>query len=258
MGCVVQSKRTKKVGIVGKFGTRYGASLRKQIKKIEVSQHSKYFCPFCGKVRNACCCKSEKPIVFCSCLGPVPQPWPPAAAPPTPLSLTCHLQQLRSAATPRSISTRWLLDEKWIICCQAPAINPASAMYNWQSISQLQLGMLRDCCDSSRTACMHGLLLWAPLSAQHSFSFCIAFCQAGSHAAAKGPGESLHQQFCTMPAVAALRRSTACPDPDCCTYLTCQQFRTLAAQYAMKRAAVGIWKCKACHKVQAGGAYVLK
>lgn len=47
---LLQSKRTKKVGIVGKYGTRYGASLRKQIKKIEVSQHSKYFCPFCGKV----------------------------------------------------------------------------------------------------------------------------------------------------------------------------------------------------------------
>ncbi len=45
----VQSKRTKKVGIVGKYGTRYGSSLRKQIKKIEVSQHSKYFCSFCGK-----------------------------------------------------------------------------------------------------------------------------------------------------------------------------------------------------------------
>lgn len=47
-----QSKRTKKVGIVGKYGTRYGASLRKQIKKMEVSQHSKYFCQFCGKVRS--------------------------------------------------------------------------------------------------------------------------------------------------------------------------------------------------------------
>lgn len=31
-------------------GTRYGASLRKQIKKMEVSQHSKFFCEFCGKV----------------------------------------------------------------------------------------------------------------------------------------------------------------------------------------------------------------
>jgi hypothetical protein len=49
---LLQSKRTKKVGIVGKYGTRYGASLRKQIKKIEVSQHSKYFCSFCGKVRH--------------------------------------------------------------------------------------------------------------------------------------------------------------------------------------------------------------
>lgn len=43
------AKRTKKVGIVGKYGTRYGASLRKQVKKLEVSQHSKYFCDFCGK-----------------------------------------------------------------------------------------------------------------------------------------------------------------------------------------------------------------
>ncbi|VVA97174.1 unnamed protein product [Arabis nemorensis] len=41
----------KKAGIVGKYSnqitalrTRYGASLRKQIKKMEVSQHSKYFC----------------------------------------------------------------------------------------------------------------------------------------------------------------------------------------------------------------------
>jgi large subunit ribosomal protein L37Ae len=29
-------------------------------------------------------------------------------------------------------------------------------------------------------------------------------------------------------------------------------------QTAMKRVAVGIWGCKACKKVQAGGAYVLK
>merc|ERR1712002_1183146 len=39
------AKRTKKVGIVGKYGTRYGASLRKLIKKIEVSQHKKYTGP---------------------------------------------------------------------------------------------------------------------------------------------------------------------------------------------------------------------
>ncbi|KAF2763694.1 ribosomal protein L37ae [Teratosphaeria nubilosa] len=44
------TKRTKKVGITGKYGTRYGASLRKQVKKIEISQHSKYTCSFCGKV----------------------------------------------------------------------------------------------------------------------------------------------------------------------------------------------------------------
>ena len=32
------------VHITGKYGVRYGASLRKQIKKIEVTQHAKYTC----------------------------------------------------------------------------------------------------------------------------------------------------------------------------------------------------------------------
>ncbi|CAO3651399.1 unnamed protein product [Mucor hiemalis] len=43
------AKRTKKVGITGKYGTRYGASLRKTVKKMEITQHSKYTCTFCGK-----------------------------------------------------------------------------------------------------------------------------------------------------------------------------------------------------------------
>ncbi|CAG0887958.1 unnamed protein product [Darwinula stevensoni] len=43
------AKRTKKVGIVGKYGTRYGASLRKTVKKMEVTQHATYTCTFCGK-----------------------------------------------------------------------------------------------------------------------------------------------------------------------------------------------------------------
>ncbi|XP_062434876.1 large ribosomal subunit protein eL43 [Rhea pennata] len=47
----LQAKRTKKVGIVGKYGTRYGASLRKMVKKIEISQHAKYTCSFCGKTK---------------------------------------------------------------------------------------------------------------------------------------------------------------------------------------------------------------
>lgn len=45
-----KAKRTKKVGITGKYGTRYGASLRKMVKKMEITQHAKYTCSFCGKV----------------------------------------------------------------------------------------------------------------------------------------------------------------------------------------------------------------
>ena len=43
------AKRTRKVGICGKYGTRYGATLRKIVKKFEVSQHARYISPFCGK-----------------------------------------------------------------------------------------------------------------------------------------------------------------------------------------------------------------
>eukprot|EP01015_Nassula_variabilis_P006056 TRINITY_DN145_c0_g1_i5.p1 TRINITY_DN145_c0_g1~~TRINITY_DN145_c0_g1_i5.p1 ORF type:complete len:169 (+),score=65.94 TRINITY_DN145_c0_g1_i5:92-598(+) len=46
---IVMAKRTKKVGITRKYGTRYGASLRKIIKKFEIQQHARYLCPFCGK-----------------------------------------------------------------------------------------------------------------------------------------------------------------------------------------------------------------
>ena len=51
-------------GIVGKYGTRYGASLRKVVKKFEITQRAKYVSPFSGKesVRREACgiwkCKS--------------------------------------------------------------------------------------------------------------------------------------------------------------------------------------------------------
>ena len=51
LGCVTMVKHTKKVGIMGKYGTRYGASLRKMVKKIEISRHAKYTCSFCGKTK---------------------------------------------------------------------------------------------------------------------------------------------------------------------------------------------------------------
>ena len=62
-------KRTKKVGITGKYGTRYGSTLRKLVKKIEISQHSTYKCVFCGKdsVKRTCVgiwsCRSCRKVV---------------------------------------------------------------------------------------------------------------------------------------------------------------------------------------------------
>ena len=46
--CLVFST-LKRTGITGKYGTRYGSSLRKQVKKMEISQHATYTCMFCGK-----------------------------------------------------------------------------------------------------------------------------------------------------------------------------------------------------------------
>mgnify|MGYP001063022154 FL=1 len=43
--------KTRKVGIVGKYGARYGASIRKVTKKCEIAQHAKYNCSLCGKDR---------------------------------------------------------------------------------------------------------------------------------------------------------------------------------------------------------------
>ena len=39
--------KTKKVGITGKFGTRYGLSIRTKILKVEEKKTK--MCPYCGK-----------------------------------------------------------------------------------------------------------------------------------------------------------------------------------------------------------------
>lgn len=57
------------MGITGKYGTRYGSTLRKLVRKIEVSQHSTYRCVFCGKdsVKRTCVgiweCRSCRKVV---------------------------------------------------------------------------------------------------------------------------------------------------------------------------------------------------
>jgi len=51
------TRHTKKVGITGKYGVRYGRAARKQLLLIETSQRKKYTCPYCAKdkvKRQAC------------------------------------------------------------------------------------------------------------------------------------------------------------------------------------------------------------
>uniref|UniRef100_A0A8C4MAL2 Ribosomal protein L37a n=1 Tax=Equus asinus TaxID=9793 RepID=A0A8C4MAL2_EQUAS len=45
------AKCAKKIRILCKYGTCRGASHRKMVKKIEISQHAKYTCSFCGTTR---------------------------------------------------------------------------------------------------------------------------------------------------------------------------------------------------------------
>ncbi|MHA1916906.1 MAG: 50S ribosomal protein L37ae [Candidatus Ranarchaeia archaeon] len=42
--------RTKKVGITGRFGARYGVTLRKRVKKIEAVSKTASKCPSCFTV----------------------------------------------------------------------------------------------------------------------------------------------------------------------------------------------------------------
>ncbi|CAO2579732.1 60S ribosomal protein L37a [Lemmus lemmus] len=56
------TKCTKKVGFVRKYGTRYGASLQKIVKKIEINQHAKYTCSFCGETK-----RKRQTIGICHC-----------------------------------------------------------------------------------------------------------------------------------------------------------------------------------------------
>lgn len=43
--------KTKKVGIAGKFGSRYGFTVRRRLAEVEVKVRQKYECPNCGAVK---------------------------------------------------------------------------------------------------------------------------------------------------------------------------------------------------------------
>lgn len=44
------SRKTKKVGITGKYGPRYGSSLKYRAKLCMDAQSKRYECVFCGKI----------------------------------------------------------------------------------------------------------------------------------------------------------------------------------------------------------------
>ncbi|KAF3829997.1 hypothetical protein GH733_001422 [Mirounga leonina] len=50
--CGDMAKRTKKGRIAAKCGICCGASLRKMVRKTEISQHAKYTCSSCGKTKT--------------------------------------------------------------------------------------------------------------------------------------------------------------------------------------------------------------
>ncbi|KNB44122.1 60S ribosomal protein L43 [Blastocystis sp. subtype 4] len=80
------------VGICGKYGTRYGSSLRKIVKKIEISQHSTYACAFCGKntVKRTCV-----GIWECKKCGKVLAGGAWSVATPAALTVRSSIQRLR-------------------------------------------------------------------------------------------------------------------------------------------------------------------
>ena len=43
-------KKTKKIGVAGKYGSRYGRKIRENVRKIEEKQKAKHKCPQCGKL----------------------------------------------------------------------------------------------------------------------------------------------------------------------------------------------------------------
>ena len=42
------TRRTKKVGLAGKFGPRYGVKIRRRVSSLEVRQKKKHACPKCS------------------------------------------------------------------------------------------------------------------------------------------------------------------------------------------------------------------
>ena len=43
--------KTKKIGHAGKFGVRYGKTIRERYNAVEVKQRKKQKCPFCTKLK---------------------------------------------------------------------------------------------------------------------------------------------------------------------------------------------------------------
>ena len=75
------AKRTRKAGVTGKYGTRYGGAIRKIVKKFELQQRAKYVCPACGKVSLSPL--SNKSVVRLPASGAARAARPPSLVAPT-------------------------------------------------------------------------------------------------------------------------------------------------------------------------------
>jgi ribosomal protein L37AE/L43A len=119
---------------VGKYGTRYGASLRKIIKKMEVSQHAKYACQFCGKVGNM----EQRQRQGCTQQPPGAVAGPPAWALPPDNVYTRGIPQLGSLGSlgGHSLHATWIMGLSF-------SMNPGPCLDQFCYPSWLQFSMKR-------------------------------------------------------------------------------------------------------------------
>lgn len=64
--CSTKMGKTKKIGHAGKFGVRYGKTIRERFNAVESKQKKKQMCPFCRKPKAK---RTSKGIWGCAACG---------------------------------------------------------------------------------------------------------------------------------------------------------------------------------------------